>query len=320
MKTAPKCFLQRRFDALLHGSAALVLALTALVTVKAADMGKSFASPEEAEAALGAAVSAQDTNAFNVIFGSAAADLQNPDRVQAANDLSTFAAAFNQTRRIVHESDSRCVLEVGDKFWPFPVPIVKKDGQWVFDTEAGKEELLNRRIGGNELEALRAARAYVAAQREYAEQDYDGDGVLEYAQKFISTPGSKDGLYWEPDSDGELSPLGPLVAHAQALGYTARSRETSEATEPFHGYYFKILTQQGQHAPGGKYSYVINGNMIGGFALVAWPANYSNSGVMTFIVNQQGRVYQQDLGPKTAKLAARMKAYDPDETWTVSPD
>ena len=224
---------------------ALVLALSALVTVRAAEIGKAFASPEEAVSALGAAVSAQDTNAFSVIFGSAAADLENPDRVQAANDLSTFTAAFGQTRRIVHESDSRCVLEVGDKFWPFPVPIVKKDGQWLFDTEAGKEELLNRRIGGNELEALQAARAYVAAQREYAEKDYDGDEVLEYAQKFISTPGMKDGLYWQPDLNGELSPLGPLVAQAQAQGYTARSRETRRSARAV-----PRLLLQDPHPPG----------------------------------------------------------------------
>ena len=162
-------------------------------------------------------------------------------------------------------------------------------------------------------------RAYVAAQREYAEQDRDGDEVLEYAQKFMSAPGAKDGLYWPPDYDAEISPLGPLVGEAQSEGYMARS-QGEDAPEPFHGYFFKILTRQGQHAPGGKYNYIINGNMIGGFALVAWPADYGNSGIMTFIVNQQGRVYQKDLGPKTAKIAAKMKAYDPDETWSVSPD
>ncbi len=298
----------------------LILALSAPVAANAAENGKAFNTPEEAVSALASATRIQDTNALRVIFGPGVADLENPDRVQATNDLRAFTAAYDQTRRIDRESESRCVLEVGDKFWPFPVPSVKKDGPWYFDTEAGKEELLNRRIGGNELEALEAVRAYVAAQREYAEQDRDGDEVLEYAQKFISTPGTKDGLYWPHDLGGEISPLGPLVAEAQSRGYTPKSSQPEESSQPFHGYYFKILTRQGQSAPGGKYSYIINGNMIGGFALVAWPADYRNSGIMTFIVNQRGRVYQKDLGPKTDSVAAKMKAYDPDETWNLSPD
>ena len=149
-------------------------------------------------------------------------------------------------------------------------------------------------------------------------KDRDGDEVLEYAQKFSSTPGTKDGLYWPPDLDGEISPLGPLVAQAQEQGYGRKPGRRAPRPQPFHGYFFKILTRQGKSAPGGKYDYVINGNMIGGFALVAWPAEYGETGIMTFIVNQQGRVYQKDLGPKTAKVAAAMKAYDPDKTWTLS--
>jgi hypothetical protein len=212
------------------------------------------------------------------------------------------------------------VLEVGDKHWPFPIPIVMKDGQWFFDTEAGKEELLNRRIGRNELATLQVMRACVEAQREYATQDRDGDEVLEFAQRFISTASNKDGLYWPPDLDGEISPLGPLVAHAQGLGYGHQPQDPQPSPEPFHGYFFKILTRQGKHAPGGKYNYIINGNMIGGFAFVAWPASYGESGIMTFIVNQQGRVYQKDLGPKTASTAASLKSYDPGNAWTISPD
>ncbi|MHC1764495.1 MAG: DUF2950 domain-containing protein [Verrucomicrobiia bacterium] len=296
------------------------LALSAPLTASAAEYGKAFATPEQAVSALAAAARTQDTNALRGIFGPAVADLENPDRVQAAHDLTVFTAAFDQTRRVVRESDSRCTLEVGERFWPFPVPLVKKGGQWFFDTEAGKEELLNRRIGGNELNALQAVRAYVAAQREYVEQDRDGDAVLEYAQKFISSPGTKDGLYWPPEFKGDISPLGPLVARAQGQGYTAQSREKEDAPVPFHGYYFTILTGQGQHAPGGRYHYVINGNMIGGFALVAWPADYGNSGIMTFMVNQQGRVYQNDLGPRTARIVGKIEAYDPDQTWSVSPD
>jgi hypothetical protein len=163
-------------------------------------------------------------------------------------------------------------------------------------------------------------RAYVEAQREYASKDRDGDDVLEYAQKFGSTAGNKDGLYWPADLDGEISPLGPLVAEAQEKGYGRKLREEGAAPQPFHGYFFQVLMRQGKSAPGGKYDYIINGNMIGGFALVAWPAEYGESGIMTFIVNQQGRVYQKDLGPKTAKTAAGMKSYDPDKSWVIPPN
>jgi hypothetical protein len=298
----------------------VALALCAPIAVSAADMGKTFATPEEAVSALAAAASTKDSDALRSIFGPAAAEIENPDRVQATNEFRAFATALSQTNRIVRESDSRCILEVGDNFWPFPVPIVKKDGQWFFDTEAGKDEILSRRIGKNELATLQVVRAYVEAQREYAAKDRDGDEVLEFAQRLISTPGTKDGLYWLPDLDGEISPLGPLVANAQSEGYAGKPKAEGTAPEPFQGYFFKILTRQGKHAPGGKYSYIINGNMIGGFALVAWPASYGETGIMTFIVNQQGRVYQKDLGPQTAKTAGAMKAYDPDKTWSISAD
>ena len=301
----------------------MLLMLFALATgvpavAVAADTAKIFATPEDAVSALLRAANAADTNAFHALFGPMAADLENPDRVQAMNELRTFVSAFDQAHRIVRESDSKCVLEVGGENWPFPVPIVKKDGKWYFDTEAGKDELLTRRIGRNELAVLDVVRAYVEAQREYASSDRDGDEVLEYAQRLQSSAGQKDGLYWEPDIDGEISPFGPLVAHAHTLGYRLNPDAPRAAPEPFHGYFFKILTRQGKSAPGGSYNYIINGNMIGGFAFVAWPADYDESGIMTFIVNQQGRVYQKDLGPKTAKIAEAMKEYDPDKTWTIS--
>jgi hypothetical protein len=300
----------------------LVFALTLSVTIaaSAAEAGATYVTPEDAVAALGAAVSKGDTNALRAIFGLVAADLVNPDRVQATNELRAFATALHEKQRIVRESDSRCVLEVGDDFWPFPVPMVKLDGRWCFDARAGKDEILSRRIGRNELSTLRSMRAYVDAQREYASKDRDGDQVLEYAQKFRSTPGTKDGLYWPDDLDGELSPLGPLVAQAQYQGYFGNSKEQVTTPAPFHGYFFKILTCQGKSAPGGKYDYIINGNMIGGFALLAWPAEYGETGVMTFIVNHQGRVFQKNLGPKTAKTAAGIKSYDPDHTWAISPE
>ena len=174
--------------------------------------------------------------------------------------------------------------------------------------------------GETNVSTLQSVRAYVEAQREYAMKDRDGDEVLEYAQKFMSSAGKKDGLYWPSNLDGEVSPLGPLVADAQAQGYRRKPGAEDAEPQPFHGYFFKILTRQGKAAPLGKYSYIINGKMIGGFALVAWPAEYGESGIMTFIVNQQGRVYQKDLGPDTAKKAPGIKAYDPDKSWTVSPD
>jgi len=296
----------------------LLVVLSARFSMHAAETGQAFASPEAAVTALISAVSEEDPNALRKIFGPDAQDLENPDRVQATNDFREFLSAFNQTNRIIRGSDSEAVLEVGGSFWPFPVPMVKRDGNWFFDTEAGKEELLNRRIGRNERLTLEAVRAYVEAQREYSAKDRDGDRVLEFAQKILSTPGKKDGLYWPMELDGEVSPLGPMVAQAQAKGYRRNNTEGEGDREPFNGYYFKILTRQGKSAPGGKYDYIINDNMIGGFALVAWPAEYGQSGIMTFIVNQEGEVYQKDLGPKTAKTAEAMKAYNPDASWTIS--
>ena len=307
------------FRAIGNHSLALLVALSTAIELRAAETGRTFATPEDAVAALVAAASARDTNALHDIFGSSVTELQDPDPVQADNEHSAFAKALNQATRIERKSDSRCVLEVGDKRWPFPIPMVKKDGQWFFDTEAGKEEVLNRRIGKNELATLQALRACVEAQREYSATDH-GDDILKFAQKFISSPGTEDGLYWPRDPDGEISPLGPLVANAQSLGYGHESQDPEPTHEPFHGYFFKILTRQGKHAPGGKYNYIINGNMVAGFAFAAWPASYGQSGVMTFIVNQRGRVYQKDLGANTNRLAEEMKEYDPDTTWQVSPD
>ena len=301
--------------------AGLILALATCPSfaADAEDSAKMFDTPEAAVAALECAAKACDVDALRALFGGAAEDLQNPDRIQATNELNTFTAALAEAKRIVRDSDTCCTLEVGKESWPFPVPIIQKDGKWFFDAEAGKDELLSRRIGRNELMTLSALRAYVDAQREYAAKDRDGDEVLEYAQKLLSSPGAKDGLYWPPELDGELSPLGPFVAQAQSEGYD-KSREKDAGPEPFHGYYFKVLTAQAKSAAGGKYSYLINGNMIGGFALVAWPASYGETGIMTFLVNQQGRVYQKDLGPDTGKIAAKIKSYDPDKAWSISQD
>jgi hypothetical protein len=217
---------------------------------------------------------------------------------------------------------------IGEEPWSFPIPIVKAANGWRFDTAAGMEEFLNRRVGENELSTIAVCRAYVLAQWEYYTESTDTtqDGLAVYAQKFISTPGKRDGLYWDTAEGEEPSPLGVLVAQARAEGYRAGRKkaetETGENTPkrrrtPYHGYYFKILKAQGTHAPGGRFNYVINGNMIAGYALIAYPAKWGSSGVMTFIVNQQGRVYQKNLGPDTTKLAAAITEYDPDPSWEL---
>jgi hypothetical protein len=279
---------------------------------------QQFSSPDDAVRTLEAAAKAKDTNALHAIFGPASQELASPDAVQAAAGLERFAQRLAVRTELVRESDSRMVLQLGADGWPFPIPLVKQDGQWHFDTVAGKEEILNRRIGMDEIGAIHVCRAYVEAQREYASKDRDGDEVLEYAQRLRSTPGSHDGLYWSSRTGDALSPLGPLVAAARVEGYRQKTKIMTDEQSPYHGYYFKILTEQGAHAPGGKYNYIINGHMIGGFALAAWPAEWGNSGVMTFIVNQQGKVYQKNLGPKTSSVAAKMTAYDPDSSWTVA--
>jgi hypothetical protein len=297
------------------------VAVTGLFTtsLQAADFGQSFATPEEAVATLSQAAGTTNLPALRALFGADGDYLINADPVMAANEASHFAAQFNESHQLITESPTRRVLQVGLKEWPFPVPIVLEDGRWHFDSLAGREEILDRRIGANELNVLQTLRAFVAAQREYAGIDRDGDEVLEFAQMFLSSPGQKDGLYWPADLDGSESPLGPLVAAAQEEGYKT-VRKAGLTPQPFHGYFFRILKRQGEHAPGGAYGYVINGNMIGGFAAIAWPAEYGETGIMTFIVNQQGRVYQRDLGEKTAKKADAISAYDPGKGWTLSKD
>jgi hypothetical protein len=281
---------------------------------------KTFPTAEAAVKALDQAINTTNRVALAELFGDASDTLANPDTVQGRTELAEFTAAFNKTNSLTAESDARMSLEVGPQAWPFPIPLVKTTGGWRFDTEAGLEEILNRRIGRNELAVLDVMRQYVEAQREYASRDRDGDDVLEYAQRLASTAGRTDGLYWSPRLNGEISPLGPMVVQAQGAGYFDAGTAGAEEPRPFHGYLFKMLTRQGKHAPGGKYDYIINGNMIGGFALVAWPMEYGESGIMTFIVNQRGRVYQRDLGENTGKIVRKMDAYDPDSEWHVSAD
>ena len=304
------------------GSPAAALGLLAGACLHAATNPPAtvFPSPQDAVAALDRAVSTTNRAALIQLFGPAAHGLINPDEVQGAAEFAQFAAAFSATNRLVADSDTKMTLEVGPDLWPFAIPLCKVSTGWQFDGPAGLEELLNRRIGRNELYVLKVLRACVAAQREYAAEDRNGDEVLEYAQSFSSAPGRTDGLYWPPEVNGVISPLGPLIAEAQDAGYFPQDRTSSGTPQPFHGYYFRILTRQGRNVPGGAYNYIINRHMIAGFAFLAWPAEYGQSGIMTFVVNQQGRVYQKDLGPNTAKIARGINEYHPDQTWQVSPD
>jgi hypothetical protein len=274
-----------------------------------------FASPDAAVAALVAAAKAKDTNALHSIFGPEGRDLVSSDAVQSGNSFSNFVRRLTRKVDLMHSSDSNIVLQIGADAWPFPIPLAQQGGQWFFDTAAGREEILNRRIGVDELAAIRICQAYVDAQREYASQPRNGDDVVEYAQRLRSTANTHDGLYWHTEPGEELSPLGPLIAQSREEGYEHGTKIMTEGLAPYRGYCFEILTQQGSHAPAGKYKYIINGHMLAGFALVAWPEEWGNSGVMTFIVNQTGKVYQKNLGAKTAALAAVMTTYDPDPTW-----
>jgi hypothetical protein len=274
-----------------------------------------FDSTNDAVKALTTAVVNKDTNALEVIFGPSVRELVSADPVQASNGLVNFSRRVSEKVAPVSTSDSCVVVDLGWDAWPFPVPLVKQDGKWFFDTDAGKEEILNRRIGRNELNTISVCRAYVEAQHEYAGESHTDEGLLEYAQHLRSTSGQHDGLYWHAEPSEEISPLGPLVAQARGEGYTHDSKILTEKQEPYQGYLFKILTRQGRNAPGGKYNYIINGHMIAGFALVAWPAEWGNSGVMTFIINQQGKVFEKNLGPKTSAIASAMTTFDPGSGW-----
>ncbi len=287
------------------------------MSVTAQPTQQVFSSPEDALKELAAAVKTKDKTALARIFGPSGEELRATDAVQAAAEFEEFSKLLTMKASLVKENESKVVLYIGNENWPFPIPLIKTNNQWVFDTEAGKEEILNRRIGENELTAILVCRSYVKAQREYVLKDWDGDGILAYAQKLRSDPNKKNGLFWKRVPGEPVSPLGELVAQARMEGYRKEKSLFKEEPVPFHGYYFNILTKQGKRAPGGKYSYIVNGNMVGGFALVAFPADWGKSGVMTFIVNQQGKVYQKNLGEETLKMASKMKIYDPDETWAL---
>lgn len=272
---------------------------------------KSFTSPDEAVTALISAVRANDKQELLAILGSGGMELiSSGDEVADKAGREKFLKAYNEMNKLEKASANKIILHLGKDDWSLPIPVVEKSKKWFFDTKAAKEEILNRRIGRNELRVMDVLHAYVDAQHEYASKDCNGGGKVEFAQRLISTKGKRDGLYWDAKEGQAESPLGPLVAQAAKEGYPHAD------LQPFHGYYFKILKGQGKHADGGAYNYVVKGKMILGFALVAYPAEYRNSGVMTFIVNQEGIIYQKDIGKETKRRAEAMKIFDPDKTWS----
>jgi hypothetical protein len=275
---------------------------------------KRFKSPEDAFKALVEAAKNNDTKELLSIFGPEGKDIvSSGDAVADRRARERFVKTAGDAVKFSKLDDKTVLIVIGKDECSFPIPIVKSGQEWVFSTEEGKQEIINRRIGRNELNTIQVALAYVDAQREYARKNRNGDGVLQYAQHFVSHKGKKDGLYWEAGPGEDKSPLGPLFARATEEGYTVGKKGEKHA--PYYGYYFKILKSQGSNAPGGELEYMTNGKMISGFGLVAYPAQYGVSGIMTFIVNQQGIVYEKNLGPKTEEIAKAMTKYDPDKTW-----
>jgi len=277
----------------------LGLALSAPVLAQ-----KAYESAEAAANAFQAAVAKDDKAALGTVLGKNWKSLipKDVDR----EDIDTFLAGWNKAHRIVAQTPDKSLLEVGDQGWTLPIPIVKGKAGWKFDPVAGADEMKTRRIGRNELATIQASLAYFDAQKEYAGQDRNGDGVLEYAQKFKSSKGKQDGLYWPASGNAPESPLGPLVADLKP-------------GEGYYGYRYKILTSQGKAAPGGAYSYLIKGRMVSGFAAVAWPVRYGDTGVMSFLISHDGQLYEKDLGPKSAELAAKMTSFNPDDGWSKVP-
>lgn len=300
------------FQSLSIRSLALILASAALTYAQQA-AEKTFATPQEAAQALVDAAAQNDTAALTKLFGPQGTDIvQSGDTAEDSASRASFVRRAHEKMNVSIEpyNPGRATLVVGNDNWPFPVPLIRsKTGQWYFDSALGRTEILARRIGRNELVAIDVCRGYVEAQMNYASQDFDKDGILEYAQKLVSTPGQKDGLYW----DGEPANLIPKDFADAADAMSAGGQ--SEKRTPYHGYYFHVLRSQGPDAAGGAHSYIVKGEMIGGFGLIAYPAQYGVSGIKTFIVNQDGVVYEKDLGPMTTTLARQTVRFNPDKTW-----
>jgi DUF2950 family protein len=298
--------------AMMRTTSRILLAAALLCWCAPAVAQEQFNTPQLAVDALVTAAKSGDTNAIVAVLGpDGQAVASSGDPVADSNVREKFVSAYDAKHAIEPEGDGTQTLIIGNDDWPFPIPLINKAGEWQFDTKAGLDEILRRRIGRNELSAIQVALAYVQAQNEYASLDPGGLGEHVYAQRIVSRPGKKDGLYW-PTAEGETpSPLGELAAEAAAEGYKA-----GEKPIPYHGYYYRILTRQGASAHGGAFDYLVKGKMMGGFALIAYPAEYGNSGIMTFMVNHDGTVFQKDLGPNTATLARKIDAFAPDQTWT----
>jgi len=279
---------------------------------------ETFATPNDAITALRTAIETNDQAALTRIFGPQVHELMTGDKVQDANNEKMFAAKMEESCQPVNNGANQITLMVGADQWPMPIPLIKTDDRWYFDTASGKEEIINRHVGRDEIEAIKVCRVYVKAQCRYARENPEGGSETTYAQHLKSKPGQKDGLYWPVSSNERKSPFGSLVAQAESEGYVVHARGTGR--HPFYGYYFRILTQQGDAAPGGAVDYMSNGSLSKGFALVAYPETWDQSGVMTFIVNQDGKVYQKNLGEDTPRIVGSMKEYDPDSSWTLVPE
>jgi len=293
---------------------AITLVLSSSAALSATFLQKDFATPDAAVALLADAVKANDQKTLQEIFGKHGSSLlDSGDKSVDKKNRDDFIKAYEQSHHLVYVGETRAELQIGDNQWSLPIPLVSNKGRWKFDTTSGKEEIMYRRIGRNELATIQVCLAIVDAEREYASQDWDGDGLLKYAAKFVSAPGKKDGLYWESKEGEPLSPLGPLLAAAARDGYKKTSGK--QPLENYHGYLYRILTSQGDAASGGSYDYSVNGKLIGGFAVVAYPAHYGSSGIMSFIINHDGVVYEKDLGKDTAKVASSLNTFNPDASW-----
>jgi len=301
----------------------LILGIIAVVSSApdaraAAGVPETFASPQQAVDALVTAAGKADSGALLKIFGPAGHDLvSSGDQVADKDADAGFVEHYGKRHEILLDTKDKATLVLGDEEWPFPVPLVRHAGAWHFDAKSGAQEILNRRVGRNELNAIEVCRSYVVAQRNYAYGKEDARISREYARKFVSTPGQHDGLYW-PVQPGEAeSPIGPEMAAARAEGYGVSDQQAPIQNQPYHGYFYKILDRQGPAAPGGARNYVVDGHMTAGFALLAFPAKYGDSGVTTFIVNQDGLVYEKDLGRDTATVATAITEFNPDLTWNM---
>jgi hypothetical protein len=294
-------------------------AMFALLSSPAVLAQRKFDSAEGAANALADAVRKESPKDVLEVVGAKAKDwLLTSGDIADREEWRIFLAAYDRKHSIDASVDGKALLSVGEDPWLFPAPIVRdKAGKWSFDAAAGREEILNRRVGRNELDTIQSLLAIVDAQREYAAADADGNGLKDYAVRFASSAGKKDGLYWETAEGQPRSPLGPLVAKAVQEGYAEKVK--TGKVEPYQGYLYRMLTAQGAHASGGAFDYIVNGRLFGGFAVIAYPAQYGNTGVKTFIVNHEGEVYEKDLGPSTLELARRIKRFDPDKTWTKTP-